>query len=68
MWALSLVREMPGRRLKPEVISYSASISACEKGLQWVRALSLVREMPSRRLELEVISYGASISACEKGS
>ena len=68
MEALALLREMPGRRFEADVVSCTASISACEKGLQWVRALSLVREMPSRRLELEVISYGASISACEKGS
>ena len=48
--------------------SYSASISACEKGSQWVQALALLRGMPGRRLEPSAVSYSASISACEKGS
>ena len=59
---------MPSRKLEPEVISYSASISSCEKGSLWMQALALVREMPSRKLEPEIISFSASISSCEKGS
>ena len=59
---------MPSKMLEPDIVSYSASMSACEKGSQWVHALALLREMLGRRLELDVVSYSASLSACEKGS
>ncbi|CAK0869134.1 unnamed protein product [Prorocentrum cordatum] len=53
--------------LQPTVISYSAGISACEKGAQWQRALLVLSEMCEAELERNVISYNAGISACEKG-
>ena len=49
------------------LVSYSAGISACEKGEQWQRALALLSEMWEAKLEPNVISYNAGISACEKG-
>ena len=52
------------------MITYSAIISACEKGQLWLAALEILRqERQGRqgRLESEVITYNASISACEKG-
>ena len=49
------------------LVSYSAGISACEKGEQWQRALALLSEMWEAKLEPDVISYGAFISACDKG-
>jgi hypothetical protein len=52
MQALALLREMPSRRLEPDVVSYSASISGCEWGMQWGSG----------------IRKSASISSCEKGS
>ncbi|CAK0803792.1 unnamed protein product [Prorocentrum cordatum] len=54
-------------KLEPTVISYSAGISACEKGEQWERALSLLSEMREGTVEPTVISYTAGIIACEKG-
>ena len=55
--ALSLLKQLPKRRLEAdepwllksvlrgsEVISYNASISACEKGGQWQLALALLKE------------------------
>ncbi|CAK0837724.1 unnamed protein product, partial [Prorocentrum cordatum] len=48
-------------------LSYSAGISACEKGEQWQRALALLSEMRKAKLEPNVISYRAGISAYEKG-
>ncbi|CAK9101579.1 unnamed protein product [Durusdinium trenchii] len=42
---------MPKAKVAPTVISYSAAISACEKGGQWQQALEF---------------YNAAISACEK--
>ncbi|CAK0795675.1 unnamed protein product [Prorocentrum cordatum] len=61
---------MRGRKLEPDVISYSAGISAfsaCEKGEHWQRALALLSEMWEANLKPNVISYSAGISACEKG-
>ncbi|CAK0903291.1 unnamed protein product [Prorocentrum cordatum] len=54
-------------KLELTVISYSAGISACEKGEQWQRALALLSEIWEVKLEPDVISYSAGISACKKG-
>ena len=56
---------MSSAGVQPDVISYSAAISACEKAGQW-EALSLLREMPAAGLRPNVVSYNAAISACEK--
>ncbi|CAK9042224.1 unnamed protein product [Durusdinium trenchii] len=45
---------MPEAKVQPDVISYSAAISACEKGGQWQQAFKLFEAI-------------AAISACEKG-
>eukprot|EP00973_Karenia_brevis_P001848 252506-Karenia_brevis.AAC.1 len=49
------------------VISFSAAISACEKGGQWQRVAPSFDEMPMEALCLDVISFNAAISVCEKG-
>ena len=41
-----LLEGMPQRALKPNVISYTAATSACEKGGQWQCALELLEGMP----------------------
>ncbi|CAK0796003.1 unnamed protein product [Prorocentrum cordatum] len=38
-------------KVEPNVVSYSAGVSACEKGEQWLRALVLLREMREATLE-----------------
>ena len=58
---------MPKVKVSPTVISYSAAISACEKGAQWERALTLFQAMPKAKIPSDVISCNAAISACEKG-
>ena len=53
-----------GRRgVEPDVISFSAAISACEKGGQWERALSLLEEMGRRGVEPDVVSFNAALDA-----
>merc|ERR1719375_1854356 len=54
-------------RLEPDVISYSAVISVCEKGQHWARAKGLLHEMCGFAVSLELISCNAAIAACEKG-
>ena len=66
--ALELLAEMQAQGLEPNVITYNAAISACEKGSQWQQALELLAEMQAQGLEPNVISYSAAMSACEKGS
>ena len=60
--------EMPGRGVTPNVITYNATISACEKDGLWQQALELLREMPERGVTPDVITYSATMSACEKAS
>ncbi|CAK0789736.1 unnamed protein product [Prorocentrum cordatum] len=81
--ALALLSEMQEAKLKPNVISYNAGISACEKGKQWQRTLALLSEIISlssemillsrsritgeAKLEPNPVSYNAGINACETG-
>ena len=53
-------------RVTPDVTSYNALISACEKGGEWQRALHLFQLCRSE-LQPNLVSYNAMISACQKG-
>ena len=53
---LSLLREMAHAKVVPNVISYSAGISACEKGGQRPEVLSLLRKMEHAKVGLDVMS------------
>ena len=55
---------MIARGLEPDVYSYSAAISACEKVGDWPRALALLDAMQARGLEPNVVSFNAAILAC----
>ena len=63
-WVLS---DMSKAKVKLDVISYTAAISACRKGGQWQQALGLFRAMLQEKVLPDVISYNAAISAGEKG-
>lgn len=43
--ALVLFAAMPLAEILPDVISYNAAISACEKGGQWQHALTLLSNL-----------------------
>jgi pentatricopeptide repeat protein len=58
---------MQVRGLAPNVITYSAVISACEKGQQPERVLQLLDEMQVRGPTPNEITYSATISDCVKG-
>ena len=44
--AVALLETMRRRALTPNVISYNAAASACEKGGQWQRALEFLEKVP----------------------
>merc|ERR1712137_501243 len=54
--------------VRPNVITYSALISACGKGSQTEKALEVFAEMKQSGLKPNVITYSALISACVKGN
>ena len=53
---------------EPDTITYSASISAREKGSRWPGALGLLAQMRELAAEPGTTTHSASISACKKGS
>eukprot|EP00438_Fugacium_kawagutii_P032534 Skav202152 [mRNA] locus=scaffold970:170521:184511:- [translate_table: standard] len=49
---------------RPNVISFSSAISACEKSGEWQGALSLLRSMGGVLVTANVITYNAAIGSC----
>ena len=52
MSAFQTLAQLRAEWLQPDVITYSASISACEKGGQWRSALELLSKLGLPRLLL----------------
>ena len=57
---------MQQQGLTQDVITYSALVSACEKGKQPERAWEVFHAMQQQGLTPSVITYNAPISVCEK--
>jgi len=55
---------MPAAGVQPNVISYSAAISACEKASRCDDVLSLLQTMREDGVQPNVISFNAAIQAC----
>ena len=53
--------------LQANLVTYSATISACQREAQWEQALILFSRMLRKGLLPNVISCSAAVSACEKG-
>ncbi|CAJ1370904.1 unnamed protein product, partial [Effrenium voratum] len=51
--------------VSPDVVSFSAAISACEKGLQWQQALHFL-QVQEEAGGMDLVSCNAAISACRK--
>ena len=65
--ALELFERMPGESVRCIAITYSAAVSACEKGKQWLQALKLFERMLSESVPRNIITYNAAISTFERG-
>eukprot|EP00435_Cladocopium_sp_Y103_P073603 s16_g44.t1 len=58
-----------GALVSPDLITYNAVVSACEKGGQWALALSIFNQMELGGSELpNCVTYQGLLSACERES
>ena len=55
--AVHLFHSMRKAKVDASVISYSATISACEKGGQWQMAVHLFDNMRKAKVDANVFSY-----------
>lgn len=53
--------------VRPDVVSFTALISSCEKGGEWEVALNFFEQMPEAQCCPNLVTWNASISCCEKG-
>ncbi|CAM9780566.1 unnamed protein product, partial [Hapterophycus canaliculatus] len=53
--------------VRPDVVSYSAAITACGNSGEWRRALALLRVMREQGVPPNVVSYNAAAHACVGG-
>ena len=65
---MQVFEEMKAAGEQPNVVTYSALISAYEKGAQWELARDLFEAMKAARVQPDVITYSAPISAYEKAA
>ena len=64
---LELFERMLGECGQRITITYSAAISACEKGRPRPQALQLFKRIRSESVLRDTITYNAAINASEKG-
>lgn len=62
-----LLKEMRGRGIVPNVITYSAAISACEKAGRWQEAVRIMEDMIAEGVTPNFITYSALVNALDKG-
>merc|ERR1711862_420458 len=55
---------MQKKYIQPNVIAYSAGISACEKGQKFEKALELILDMQAKHIQPNGITYAVSIITC----
>ena len=64
--AVRLLRQMDGRRVEQNTVTFSSCVSSMERCNQWMQALELLTEMTRRQLQKNVITVSAGITACAK--
>ena len=58
---------MTNQRLQADVITYSVTINASEKGMQWQRSLGWLEEWSKDGFQADAILCYATVSACARG-
>ena len=54
------------KRLAPDVISFTSSMSACGKATHWKRALHMLGDLSAQDIEANETTFGAVIRGCER--
>ncbi|CAJ1365244.1 unnamed protein product, partial [Effrenium voratum] len=62
--AVAVLRGMLQAEVEPDIITFSAVISACEADGEWSYALYTLQEMVSRHISPNIIACNACIAAC----
>ena len=66
--ALNVLRtELPAANLRPDVVTYTTALDACNATQDWRSALELVREAEESRVELGTLAYSKAIGALSQG-
>ena len=65
-WAIEMLGQFVALDVVPDLVSFSASISACATALAWSMALHLLFDMFSVKTCPDTIAYNAVLSACHK--
>eukprot|EP00439_Symbiodinium_sp_Y106_P045402 s113_g5.t1 len=60
-------QEMDRRSAKPDIVSYSTTVVACEKASEWAAALSLFSFLREASVQVDAFGVSAALSACGKG-
>lgn len=59
-----LLAGMPKAKVAPNVVTYGAAISACDKGSQWQQSLDLLKLMVRRKVPPDRVCFSSATSAC----
>jgi len=65
--AFAVLTEMRERSIKPNVVCFTALITACDRTHQPKKALELFDTMQMEGVEPDVVAYNAVINACSNG-
>ena len=61
------LKAMPGNRLVPNVISFNAAISSCQRGGHWNEAMNLLETMLSKpSLSPDLVSFNSTMASFQK--
>lgn len=62
--ALDLLARMRQVGVRPDLLSYNATLSACAKGRKWREAVALLRRMPGGGVPPDRVSYELAVKVC----